>query len=96
MRFHRVLTRRVLTRAVKGEGIYTYVTLNQGVDPTEELRQELRMKCRAVCSAQPPNHARARITACVWGGQVAQLPTLLFPCPVVLPSGWQRSHVAAS
>jgi len=36
---------------VKGEGIYTYVTLNAGVEPTEELRKELRMQCRSEIGA---------------------------------------------
>ena len=31
---------------VKGEGIYTYVTLNEGVEQTDELRKELIMQCR--------------------------------------------------
>ena len=30
---------------IKGEGIYVYVTLQQGVEPTEELRTELKIKC---------------------------------------------------
>jgi len=31
---------------IKGEGIYVYVTLNEGVEPTDELMQELRMQSR--------------------------------------------------
>ncbi|HAU60057.1 MAG TPA: acetyl-coenzyme A synthetase, partial [Opitutae bacterium] len=33
---------------VKGEGIYAYVTLNSGVEYTEELRGELRQQVRSV------------------------------------------------
>ena len=33
---------------VKGEGIYAYVTLNAGVDYSEDLRAELKQKVRAV------------------------------------------------
>jgi len=33
---------------VKGEGIYAYVTLNAGVEYTEELRAELKQQVRAV------------------------------------------------
>ncbi|MCX7088097.1 MAG: acetate--CoA ligase [Methylococcales bacterium] len=33
--------------AIKGQGIYAYVTLNVGVDPTEALRQELIQLVRA-------------------------------------------------
>jgi len=36
---------------IKGEGIYIYVTLNAGVDSSEELRQELRKQCRAEIGA---------------------------------------------
>jgi len=32
---------------VKGEGIYVYVTLQQGVEPTEELRSELKTQVRS-------------------------------------------------
>ncbi len=32
---------------VKGEGIYVYVTLQQGVEPTEELRTELKTQVRS-------------------------------------------------
>jgi len=31
---------------VKGEGIYVYTTLNEGVDPTDDLLKELKMQCR--------------------------------------------------
>jgi acetyl-CoA synthetase len=31
---------------VKGEGIYIYTTLNEGVAPSDELLTELRMSCR--------------------------------------------------
>ena len=31
---------------VKGEGIYIYATLNQGVEPSDELLAELKMQCR--------------------------------------------------
>ena len=31
---------------IKGQGIYAYVTLNAGVEPTEELRKELRERVR--------------------------------------------------
>src|SRR3546814_7227758 len=30
-----------MPREIKGQGIYAYVTLNAGVDPSEELRREL-------------------------------------------------------
>ena len=36
---------------VKGEGIYIYVTLNQGEEPTDELKVELRNQCRAEIGA---------------------------------------------
>ena len=36
---------------VKGEGIYIYVTLNQGEEPTDELKNELRNQCRAEIGA---------------------------------------------
>ena len=36
---------------VKGEGIYIYVTVNDGVDETDELRNALRMQCRAEIGA---------------------------------------------
>merc|ERR1719327_2635024 len=36
---------------VKGEGIYTYVTLNEGEEPTDELKKELIMKCRSEIGA---------------------------------------------
>ena len=36
---------------VKGEGIYTYVTLNAGVEPTPELKKELIGKCRSEIGA---------------------------------------------
>ena len=32
---------------VKGEGIYVYVTLQQGIEPTDELRAELRTQVRS-------------------------------------------------
>jgi len=32
---------------IKGEGIYVYVTLQQGIEPTEELRAELRNQVRS-------------------------------------------------
>jgi acetyl-CoA synthetase len=31
---------------IKGQGIYAYVTLTRGIEPTEELRQELRQWVR--------------------------------------------------
>jgi acetyl-CoA synthetase len=33
---------------VKGEGIYAYVTLNAGIEYTEELRAELKQQVRSV------------------------------------------------
>ena len=36
---------------VKGEGIYIYVTLNQGVEGTDELKNELRGMCRSEIGA---------------------------------------------
>ncbi len=34
--------------AIKGTGIYTYVTLNEGVEPSDELRKELAVHVRKV------------------------------------------------
>jgi acetyl-CoA synthetase len=31
---------------IKGEGIYVYVTVKQGVEQTEELLKELNLQCR--------------------------------------------------
>jgi len=36
---------------IKGEGIYIYVTVNEGIDETDELLKELRLKCRAEIGA---------------------------------------------
>ena len=36
---------------VKGEGIYIYVTLNEGVDESDELRKALVMQCRSEIGA---------------------------------------------
>jgi acetyl-CoA synthetase len=36
---------------VKGEGIYIYVTVNDGVDPSDELLKELRLNCRSEIGA---------------------------------------------
>ena len=36
---------------VKGEGIYIYATLNQGVEPSDELLTELKMQCRSEIGA---------------------------------------------
>lgn len=36
---------------VKGEGIYIYVTLNEGVDSSDDLMKELRTKCRGEIGA---------------------------------------------
>ena len=36
---------------IKGEGIYIYVTLNQGVEGTDELKNELRGMCRSEIGA---------------------------------------------
>ena len=33
---------------VKGEGIYAYITLNAGIEYTEELREELKQQVRSV------------------------------------------------
>ena len=33
---------------IKGQGIYCYVTLEQGLEPSDELRQELRMGVRTI------------------------------------------------
>ncbi len=34
--------------AIKGQGIYAYVTVNAGIEPSEDLRQELRRQVRSV------------------------------------------------
>ena len=36
---------------VKGEGIYIYVTVNEGVSESDELLKELRMQCRSEIGA---------------------------------------------
>ena len=36
---------------IKGEGIYIYVTLNEGITESDELMQELRLKCRGEIGA---------------------------------------------
>ena len=36
---------------VKGEGIYIYVTLNSGVEPSDDLKKALVMQCRAEIGA---------------------------------------------
>ena len=36
---------------VKGEGIYIYATLNQGIEPSDELLKALRMQCRTEIGA---------------------------------------------
>lgn len=36
---------------IKGEGIYIYVTLNEGVEETDELRKELVTQCRSEIGA---------------------------------------------
>jgi len=36
---------------IKGEGIYVYATLNEGIDESDELLKELRLKCRAEIGA---------------------------------------------
>jgi len=36
---------------IKGEGIYIYVTVNEGIEESDELLKELKMKCRAEIGA---------------------------------------------
>merc|ERR1719326_2772448 len=36
---------------VKGEGIYIYVTVNDGVEPTDDLLKDLRLNCRSEIGA---------------------------------------------
>ncbi|MCK7475471.1 MAG: hypothetical protein MZV49_22865 [Rhodopseudomonas palustris] len=49
---------------IKGQGIYAYVTLKAGVEPTEELRKELR---RARCARRSARSPRPDVIQCAPG-----------------------------
>ncbi len=71
---------------IKGQGIYAYVTLNLGQEPSDELRAELRKWVRPKLALLQPliyynghrgcqKHGQAKLCA----GFCARLPLMIFP-----------------